>query len=269
MTLDIAHRRTMTRSRKPTPEPGAPPEIALPAALRLCLLGGFQVTLSDRTIAPAEWKLRKAAALVKLLALTPGHRRHREEVLDLLWPEFDPDTARHNLKQTLYVARRVLEPGLAGRPSRYLPLQGDFLLLHPGGPVETDLAAFVEAATAARHGGLPGHYVAALAHYGGDLLPEDRYEEWTQGPREEARGLYLALLSELARLYERRGSNADAIATLERLVAAEPTDEAAHVGLMRLHALSGQRQQALRQYQQLRDILRRELDVAPEPATQR
>ncbi|MFN8516535.1 MAG: BTAD domain-containing putative transcriptional regulator [Chloroflexia bacterium] len=150
-----------------------------------------------------------------------------------------------------------------------MPLQGEFLLLHPDGPVETDLAAFAEAATAARRDGLPAPYVAALAHYGGDLLPEDRYEEWTQGPREESRGIYLALLAELARLYERRGSNAEAIATLERLVAAEPTDEAAHVGLMRLHALSGQRQLAIRQYQQLRGILRRELDVAPEPATRR
>ncbi|MFN8516536.1 MAG: hypothetical protein U0841_28935 [Chloroflexia bacterium] len=90
MTLKIAHRQTMTRTRKPTAPLTIPQQPAPAAALRLRLLGEFQVVLGERRIIAAEWKLRKAAALVKLLALTPGHRRHREEVLDLLWPEFDP-----------------------------------------------------------------------------------------------------------------------------------------------------------------------------------
>jgi hypothetical protein len=35
----------------------------------------------------ASWRLRKAAGLVKLLALAEGHRLHREQAMDLLWPD--------------------------------------------------------------------------------------------------------------------------------------------------------------------------------------
>ncbi|HSH83478.1 MAG TPA: tetratricopeptide repeat protein, partial [Herpetosiphonaceae bacterium] len=60
-----------------------------------------------------------------------------------------------------------------------------------------------------------------------------------------------------------------AIEALRRVVESEPAHEDAHTGLMRLYARTGQRHQALRQYAQLRDALRRELDAEPEPESQR
>ncbi len=41
------------------------------------LLGGFQVRVGDRTIRDVDWRRRKAADLVKLLAIAPGHRLTR------------------------------------------------------------------------------------------------------------------------------------------------------------------------------------------------
>jgi DNA-binding SARP family transcriptional activator len=55
--------------------------------VRVKLLGGYSVSVGDRTVARDLWRLRKAAALVKLLALAPGHRLYREQAMDLLWPE--------------------------------------------------------------------------------------------------------------------------------------------------------------------------------------
>jgi DNA-binding SARP family transcriptional activator len=43
----------------------------------------------------------------------------------------------------------------------------------------------------------------------------------------------------------------------------EPIREEAHAGLMRVHALSGRRRQALEQYELLSEILRRELGMEP------
>jgi len=48
----------------------------------LRLLGGFEVRVDGRLVPPAEWRRRNAAAIVKVLALTPGHRLHRERLLD-------------------------------------------------------------------------------------------------------------------------------------------------------------------------------------------
>src|SRR5215207_8397087 len=82
-------------------------------AVRIGLLGGFSVSVRDRKVDESAWRLRKAASLLKLLALAPGHRLHRERAMDLLWPESGKKAASNNLRQTLHVARRTLY-----RPSR-------------------------------------------------------------------------------------------------------------------------------------------------------
>ena len=56
----------------------------MPATLRLELLGGFRVTVDDHAVPDEAWRRRKAAGLVKLLALAPGRRLHREQVIDVL-----------------------------------------------------------------------------------------------------------------------------------------------------------------------------------------
>ena len=53
--------------------------------------------------------MRKAGGLVKLLALAPGHRLHREQVMNLLWPNHEAEAAANNLYRSLHFARRVLE----------------------------------------------------------------------------------------------------------------------------------------------------------------
>src|ERR687886_1677557 len=79
--------------------------------LRIRLLGGFWVSVgAKRTIEEQDWRLKKAAGLVKLLALAPRHQLHREQVMDCLWPELDASKAANNLRYTLHNARRTLEP---------------------------------------------------------------------------------------------------------------------------------------------------------------
>jgi len=170
-----------------------------PGAVRIWLLGGFRVSVGTRTIEKDAWRLRKAASLVKLLALAPGHRLHRERVMDYLWPELNIKAASNNLRGALHAARRTLEPDTG---SRYLELQGEQLVLCPGGQLWVDVEAFEEAASTARRSRDPAAYRAAIELYTGELLPEDRYEEWLEGRREALRQLYLTLLAGLATLQE-------------------------------------------------------------------
>lgn len=234
--------------------------------LRIQLLGGFRVQVGPRVIPESAWR-PKTARLVTLLALTPGHRLHREQLLELLWPEFEPQAAANNLHRTLHAARHSLEPELPpGTPSAYLHLHAEGLALFASvGALWIDVEAFEVAASVARHAREPAAYRAALELYTSDLLPEDRYEDWATGRREELRELYLALLLELTHVHEERGELPAAIQALERVVVTEPTHEPAQVALMRLQARSGRRQQALRQYDHLQDALA--LEVGAEPAT--
>jgi predicted ATPase/DNA-binding SARP family transcriptional activator/DNA-binding CsgD family transcriptional regulator len=235
--------------------------------VRVWLFGGFRVSVGSRTIDENQWRLRKASGLIKLLALSPGHRLHRERVMDLLWPDLDPRAAANNLNQVLHHARQTLVPANAPGASRHLLLRGEQLALCPDGPLWVDVEAFQKASTVARRAREPAAYRAAIDLYAGELLPEDRFEEWTESHRQELRRTFLSLLVELAGLYEERGEEEPAAQALQRALAEEPTNEQAHVGLMRLYALSGRSGEALRQYVRLSEALSRELGAEPSAST--
>jgi predicted ATPase/DNA-binding SARP family transcriptional activator/DNA-binding CsgD family transcriptional regulator len=233
--------------------------------VRVWLLGGFRVSVGSRSIGQEGWRLKKAGSVLKVLALAPGYRVHREQAMELLWPDLDPEAALNNLHHTLHVARRVLEPSApASAASCYLRLWDQRLALCPEGSLWVDVKAFEEAAVMAHHALEPAAFRAAIDLYSGELLPEDRYEPWVEEKRAELREVYLSLLLELAGLYEERGQFGEAIETLRGVVAVEPTDEGAHVGLMRLYALSGRREEALRQHERLREALLRKFGAEPE-----
>ncbi|HET6660387.1 MAG TPA: BTAD domain-containing putative transcriptional regulator, partial [Rubrobacter sp.] len=251
----------------PIPQGGGAPE-----TLRIWLLGGFRMSVGSRSIGEEEWHLRKAGSLLKLLALAPGHHLHREQAMELLWPDLDPKAALNNLNYALHVGRRTLEPSAlaSSAASRYLHLRGEQLTLCPDSPLWVDAEAFEGAAATARHAPLePAAFRAAIDLYSGELLPQDRYEPWVEERRAELRGLFLSLLSEVGALYDERKEFEAAIEALGRVATQDATHEGAHVGLMRLYALSGRRREALGHYEWLRETLSKEFGTEPEAATTR
>lgn len=232
--------------------------------LAIQVLGGFRVTVDSVEVPAEAWSRRNAAAIVKILALAPGHRVHREHVMDLLWPDSDPKQAANNLYQTLHVARRALEQAH--------PQAGDVLRLHDqivhfrsDTRILVDAVEFEQAALEAAAQRDVRRYRIAAGLYHGDLLPDDPYESWTGERRESLRRERLALLQEMALLQDEAGDAVGALSTWRRVVAADPLNEPAHRALMRLYVFAGQRQQAIRQFEELRETLARELEVEPEP----
>src|SRR5919202_569953 len=142
-----------------------------PEEVRVWLLGGFRVSVGSTTIGESQWRLRKAAALLKLLAIAPGHRLQRERLMELLWPEFGPKAAANNLHQALHVARRVLTSDPA-EGSRYLASEGESLSLCPGGSLWVDVDAFEGAVAKAHRSRDPAAYRAAIELYTQELFPE-------------------------------------------------------------------------------------------------
>ena len=229
--------------------------------IRIGLFGGFRVEVDGRSIPEEAWRQRKPAALVKLLALAPRHRLHREQVMDALWPELAPAPAAANLRKALHHARRLAESS-TGEP--LIESTGELVAL-PSEGLRVDVDEFRSAAHRARRSGDVGAYAEAIELHREGLLPDDRYEEWAIAPRDELRFEYLALLEEQAALLESRGDVAGATLAVGLLIAGDPMLEEAHVRLMRLYALAGRRADAMRQYEHLRNALGRE----PGPEAQR
>ncbi len=128
-------------------------------------------------------------------------------------------------------------------------LRGDNVVLLPDADTTVDVVRFEDLARRA----LVDEDVAAarqaLAMYGGELLPQDRYEAWAEERREQLRLRHLDLL----RLDGQ----------WETVVELDASDELAHLALMRRHAANGDRHAALRQFERMDRTLRRELGVAP------
>jgi DNA-binding SARP family transcriptional activator len=233
--------------------------------LRIELLGRFQVSVADSAVDDAAWHRRKPAALVKLLALAPAHRLHRERLMDILWPDLPPGAAAANLRKALHQLRRALDP-LDG--AHLVCSDADSLWLGTD-QLWIDLDAFRSTVAAARRTSDVDGYRRALEIYREGLLPGDAYEEWAAEPRDELHRDYVAVLDELATLLEARAELESAVEVARCLVAAEPLREESHVTLLRLQALAGRRGEALRTYEELRALLDKELGTQPAPQTQR
>lgn len=197
------------------------------------VLGGFAVAVDGVAVPPASWPQRRAADLVKLLALEPGHRLPRDRVLDALWPHLAPEAAAAALHKAAHYARRALGERDA------VVVAGGVVALAPGAEVRTDWERF-EADPA--------------APYDGELLPDDRYEEWTTAPRERLRALHRERLREQGRW--------------EELARIDPADEEAARALMRAAAAIGDRTGAVRRFRALQSELAA-LGVQPSAATRR
>lgn len=211
--------------------------------ITLTLLGRFELLVDGVAVPDRAWARRHAAALVKVLALAPGRRLHREQVLDQLWPEDTLDEAAPKLHKAAHYARRAIDLADA------VVLHDEHVLFCPDHDVVVDAVRFDELARSALAAKDAGAARLALGLYGGELLPQDRYETWAEQRRDQLRLRHLDLL----RLDGR----------WEDVLEVDPADEAAHLALMRDHAANGDRHAALRQYERLDRTLRNELGVAP------
>jgi predicted ATPase/DNA-binding SARP family transcriptional activator len=234
--------------------------------MRVQLLDGFGVEVDGRRVDSARWRLRKARTVVKLLALEPVQRLHREYLLDLLWPDLPAPAAANNLHQALHAARRAL----AGeRPAGLLELRDQMVVLRAGDLVEVDAMRFRALARAALDSGDLAGLRAAQAAYLGELLPEDRYEPWARGPRDDLQALHRDVLVRLGDRLRVARQPAEAAAALETALARDPLHEPALRALLRVLAEQGRRSAALQRYEQARDDLRAAYGTDPDPETRR
>jgi DNA-binding SARP family transcriptional activator len=192
----------------------------------------------DGRDAPPEVLWRKNLALLIYLALAPQHRRSRNQVLRVLWPDKDESRARHSLNESVHRLRSCL--GQARLES-----QGDSIALSGQG-LEVD---------ALRLAGLaPNKLADAFKLLRGDFLEgftvEDapEFEDWASTERAGWHAKATTVLVALgeALLVEGRSSFADAREAARRALALDRYAEPAVRLAMRAAALAGDQAGALK-----------------------
>lgn len=234
----------------------------MPERWRVEMLGGLRAVHGQRVV--SRFESRKVAALLAYLAFHPGQAIARETLLEVLWPEEDPDATRPRLRQTLAGLRRALEhPGVP--PGSVVDADRTTIRLRPES-FDTDVDAFRALIASAASTGQAETRLALLtqaaAGYGGDLLP-GYYEDWVSPQRERLADARLLVLSDLSGLVALRGELGRAIDYARQAVAADPFREHLHQNLMRLYVEAGRPADAVRQFRDLERILRTELNSQP------
>lgn len=229
-------------------------------APHLYLLGGFDFA-GVGAVVPAF--SRKARAMVAYLALHSGHSQSREKLAALLWGGNSETQARMNLRQAVSVVSKAMQASGGGRFLR----DGDNIAFLLDG-LDFDVARF-EALAAST---VPENLEQALLAYRGDLLDgfglkEEPFEDWLRVERERLRAMAVAALDKLVAHYGATNDAASCVRAATRLLAMEPLREDIHRALMRAYAAQGRLNLALRQYENCRAALQRELNLQPEPET--
>jgi class 3 adenylate cyclase/DNA-binding SARP family transcriptional activator len=239
------------------PIPRTPIDGAPSRRFDLALLGRFELTGPDGTI---ELPGKKLAGLLAYLACTAPRPQSREKLSTLLWGSHFDAQAKQNLRQALSRLRRIL-----GQDA--LESDGEVVWLNAAA-VRCDVSRF-EALV--REGGRDALDAAADLYRGqlidGIAVSEEDWGEWLAAERARLLELALGALVRLAEQSLAAGLAEHALKAGRHAIALNNMREDAHRLVLRALAGTGRKAEALKHYEDLVGLLRRELNTQPDSAT--
>lgn len=265
---------TSDRSRRATSQvadaaPGACPWPE-PASIVARLLSPFQMQVNGNSV--PYWPNGKAKSVFKYLLLRRGHPAPREKLMELFWPDAEPDAARNSLNVAIHRMRRELANADPKFP--FVLLRDGCYLLNPALRLWIDTDAFTKHFESATEHQRRGRYVEALRDYvtceslyENELLAEDRQSVWLMPLRQQLRDRYLVVLDRLSRHYFDQGEYGACMTLCTKMVTVDACNEAAHRLLMRCYANLEQLQLAEDQYRACVQSLARDICIPPSAET--
>jgi DNA-binding SARP family transcriptional activator len=265
--LDLGQPLAPTAISPPPPEPPRPS----PAyTLMTYFLGAFRVYQQDHQL--DEWNGLKGQAILKYLLAHRTTPVAKDVLMDLFWPDIEPEAARRNLHQAVYSLRQTLrrrDPDV-----QYIHFENNQYFLNPELSVWIDVEEFETQLQTGRRfeaAGQPAEamreYAAAVSLYQGDFLAEDLYEDWPRSQRERLRTHFLEIASRLSDYQYQQGEYPAAISLCQQILTLDNCFEEAHRRLMHCYLAQGQRHLAIRQFHTCVQALAEELDVPPAEET--
>ncbi len=239
--------------------------------LNIRLLGPPQIECGSQLI---KVDTRKAIALLAYIALT-GKRHRRDSLVNLLWPEYNQDRGRTNLRRTLYALRKSLEGewldidreeiGLDWDTDIWLDVEQFHQYLnkcrdhrHPVSQGCSDCVAPLSAAVDLYHGDFMDGF---------SLRDSINFDEWQFYQADHLRRIYASALEGLLESHAYQRDFETAIQYSRRWLAIDPLNETAHCRLMQFYAATGRRSSIHRQYETCVKILSDELNIPPQSST--
>src|SRR6266446_6591209 len=224
---------------------------------RLSLLARFELTGPE---GPVELPNKKLAGLLAYLTCTAPLPQPRKKLETLLWGSHFDTQAQQNLRQALFRLRRALGADA-------LMSDGDEVWLAPGA-IDCDVGRL----QALSREGSSASLAAAAALYQDPLLAdlniaEEAWADWLGAERLRLEGLALDAMIRYAEQALQSGHAEVALKAANRAISVNALREDAHRLIVQALAATGRKAEALKHYQDLVALLRRELSTEPDAAT--
>jgi DNA-binding SARP family transcriptional activator len=246
--------------------------------LQIYCLGDFRVERDRAALSDSAWKSKRAKTLLKMLLARDDHKLLRDQVMDVLWPEADPEKQRVAYNVMLHRMRKTLEPDGGPEPgSDVFCIQNEHdVLALDSTRVWTDVSEFRKRfglATRLKRAKDTTRaleaYESTLALYQGDFLPDDAYDDWAVDAREQLRAHYHKALDDAGEIAELLEDRSKAAHFYDLRFSSDPCNEKSCRWLMTWHLANGHRSEAVRTYERCERALSRDMDMEPEEQTKK
>lgn len=231
-------------------------------SLEVFLFGGMKINYQVAGGGRESIKLRSPKTEELFAFLVCKRTVSREEIIDTLWSGLLPDKAWKNLNSTLYYIRKAIE---ASKCRCEITTTGNEIRLNADG-FYCDLYEFERLLKEIRHESERNSDLLerAAALYTGPLL-QGKSCEWAIPYIRHMEKQYIELMELSALHYRQRNQLMRALHYYSEIVKLDGTREDIHVEMIRVFIELGRKHEAARQYQQLEEMLLRELDARPDP----
>jgi len=232
-----------------------------PPKIEIRVLGPSQVTRDGRLLTLSDWQTHEARDLFFFLMFSPPQTK--EQISLVFWPDISPARLKMRFKTNIYRIRQALGQNV-------IIFEDEFYRFNRAVDFSCDMDEFHSLLEAAHNSGEPKESLKALRNaidlVRGPFLA-DMDSTWIAEIRMSLAGQYYAALSELAEIYLSCGDAENCLAMTQRLITLDPVQEKVH--RLRMHAFAALRDRVglVRQYQECREVLQRELGVPPSNET--
>ena len=226
--------------------------------------GRIDIRIGGERVAGSTLR-RKVLALLCVLITRPGFAATRDEVLEALWPDAEPDVAVNSLNQTIYFLRRVFEPDFKEALSPgYVAYDSEVLRLDAE-LVEARSARCRALVRAMGREPTVEEVERLVGEYRGRFALDFAYEDWAADYRDSLHAAYLRIAERELRRAADSGHYDRGIALAQRVIEVDPQADQIELALVRLYRLTGAHAAAAEQYGHYAGVMRRELGIEPAP----
>ncbi|WP_312470538.1 response regulator [Neobacillus sp.] len=218
---------------------------------------GSQVTIEEETL---HWRTTKAQELFLYLFQHREQLLHKSVIVDLLWPEYEPERAYSQLYTTIYHIRKTLKK-----------FHDHFKIENTteGYTLRTETIVFnieewengIQSAPPLNKNTID-HYCELMKLNAGIYLHKYDYW-WAETERHRLEQIWQKTAFQLANWYQDHGLMDEAINWYVEIENRQPEVEEAYFALMKIYAARDNHLLVNRQYQELTKFLAAELDILP------